>query len=62
MLYITYMQDGEKVKKGPFWSVSFDGCGFPIYQNWVAYKVQELNGYFHRIIIPTRYHSIIEYK
>lgn len=58
MMYITYMQDGEKVKKGPFWSVSWDGCGLPIGQNWVAYQVQEISGAFHRLIIPTKYHNI----
>lgn len=51
-LYITYMENGEKIKHGPYWTIS------PIGQDWLAYCVQTAELRFERIIMPTGYHTI----
>lgn len=59
MLYIRYMEAGEEVQRGPYCSISPDGFGVVIGQNWTAYQTIDERGKRFRIIIPEKYHSII---
>lgn len=59
MLYIRYMAAGEEVRCGPYLSLMPDGTGLVIGQCWTAYKATGASGNISRIIIPTKYHSII---
>ena len=61
-IYISYMDSGEDIRLGPFFSVSPDGRGDVIGQDWTAYKVVDENANWRRIIIPKKYHSITCYK
>ena len=58
MLYICWKEKYIKHCAGPFWTVSPDGSGEVIGQDWRAYQVQTENHNFKRIIIPVKYHFI----
>lgn len=58
-LFIEYMKNGERIRYGPYWTISPDGCGAVIGQNWFAYSVQTAQRQFVRIIVPTRYHTFL---
>lgn len=57
-LFITYLDGKKSIKKGPYFTLSYDGSGAVIGQNWVAYQAFTQDLQFQRIIVPT-YHSII---
>lgn len=59
VLYIKWKENGEDQNVGPFYTISPDGNGFSIGQNWMAYRVQTQVEKFERIIIPTAYHFIV---
>lgn len=54
---ISWLEDGKKREVGPFWTISPDGSGSVIRQNWTAYNVQHSDGRFERITVPAC-HSI----
>ena len=58
MLYICWKEKNIKHCAGPFWTVSPDGSGEVIGQDWRAYQVQTENHNFKRIITPVKYHFI----
>lgn len=58
-LFITYEQGGETIKRGPYWTITPDGNGAAIGEEWTAYSVQPEPAVFRRLIIPTKYHTII---
>lgn len=49
LLYISWYENLEPHKIGPFYTASPDGKN--------AYKVQRIPGVFERVTIPTEYHS-----
>lgn len=57
-IFIEYYEKNELVKLGAFYSISPDGRGDVIGQNWTAYLVIDKDGNAKRIIIPNKYHSI----
>lgn len=56
-IYISYMEDGNHVMRGPFHTVSPDGFDITG-QKWQAYQVQTEALEFLRITVPW-YHSIL---
>lgn len=57
-LYVNYFENLEPHKLGPFFTVSPDGCGASIGQDWCALSVQLPSTEFVRISVPTRHYSI----
>ena len=57
-IYIRWTEGGERHCVGPFYSVSPDGNGQCIGQNWAAYQVYTKGSKFERVIVPTKYHTI----
>ena len=58
MLYIHYKLKEEEVLRGPYYSLTPDGTGIVINQNWTAYRAVDANGNISRVIIPVKYHLI----
>lgn len=56
-IYISWYEAGQKHETGPFWTLSPDGTGIVIQQNWIAYNVQYPDGRFERVTVPA-IHSI----
>lgn len=61
-LYICWMQDGEWIKKGPYHTITPQGCGLVTGENWITYEVQTENLEFQRLTVPYYYHSIFSYN
>lgn len=59
ILYIEWKEDDKPCCFGPFYTISPDGSGQSINQGWMAYQVQTADFEFKRIIIPTKYHTIV---
>lgn len=57
-IFIEYYEKNELVKLGAFYSISPDGRGDVIGQEWTAYRVIDKEGNEKRIIIPNKYHRI----
>lgn len=57
-IYIRWTENGKRHCRGPFYSISPDGNGQRIGQDWVAYQVYTKGLKFERVIVPTKYHTI----
>jgi hypothetical protein len=57
-IFIEYYEKNELVKLGAFYSVTPDGRGDVIGQDWTAYRVIDKEGNAKRIIILNKYHTI----
>lgn len=68
MLYISWFEQdpntGETTQhqKGPFCSVSPDGCGAVIGQPWTCYQATDKSGNAQKITVPSKYHTITAYR
>lgn len=52
-IYISCYDSGEYYEEGPFYTVTPDGSGAVIGENWSAYEVQDERLMFRRVIVPS---------
>ena len=57
-LYISYYDKGEYYEEGPFYTVTPDGSGAALGENWSAYSVQDERLEFRRVTLPTLHPTI----
>lgn len=55
-MYIVHFENGNAITHGPYFTISYDGNGAAIGQDWVAYKVQDEALCFDRISVPSRHY------
>ena len=56
MYIVHYDRDGHAITHGPYFTITCDGCGLVIGQDWIAYKVQDRDLRFRKITVPTRHY------
>lgn len=52
-MYIVYFDKGNEIKLGPYHTISANGFGVVIGQNWVSYKVQGAALTYDLVTVPT---------